>query len=147
MSYSRVKRVNNEIEELKNNPSEFWTFERSLINENLLHFVFKYSPDMGTIEYIRVDIKMTEKYPFHEPHITFIDKFNHPCMDPESGVFNLYFSGADWSPALTLTHTAMGLYSVIYQQDPSIATTVERTNKFKAELLSKTFIPIDSPEF
>lgn len=143
MSYSRVKRINNEIEELNNTPSEFWTFEQDEADFNILHFVFKYSPERDTIQHIRVDINLTDKYPFYEPRINFIDKFNHPCMDQESGLFDLYFAGADWSPALSLVKTVMGLYSVIYLHDPNIAETVERTSKFKTELLMRTFVPID----
>ena len=143
MSYSRVRRINNEIEELKNTPSEYWTFTRSETNPNILHFIFKYSPERDEILRIRVDINMTEMYPFHEPRITFIDKFIHPCLDQDSGLFNLYFDGIDWSPALSLLKTVMGLYSVIYLHDPNIAETVERTNKFKNELLMKTFVPTE----
>lgn len=147
MSYSRVKRINNEIEELNNTPSEFWTFERDEADLNILHFVFKYSPERGEIQHIRVDINLTDRYPFYEPRITFIDKFEHPCLNQVTGLFNLYYNGVDWSPALSLVKTVMGLYSVIYLHDPALAEAAERTNKFKAELLTKTFIPIYNPDF
>jgi ubiquitin-protein ligase len=105
------------------------------------HVVFKYSPEKDVIQHLNVDIIMTEKYPFYHPKIVFLDKINHPCLDPLTGVFNLYSNGSDWSPALTLVTTVISLYSVIYGSDPNFAEAYERTSKFKAELISRTGFP------
>lgn len=147
MSYNRVKRINREVEELKGAPAYYWTIDPSNSDANMMYIVFKYSPERDELQNLRVSIEMTPTYPFHPPRITFIDKIIHPCLDQDSGLFDLYSNGSDWSPALTLVSTVITLHSVIYMFDPYCAEVVERTNKFKAELLSKTILNLADPDF
>jgi ubiquitin-protein ligase len=147
MSYNRVRRINREVEELKAAAAHYWTIERSSTDANIIYVVFKYSPERDELMDLRVVIEMTATYPFHPPRITFIDKIIHPCLDQDSGLFDLYSNGSDWSPALTLVTTVITLHSVIYLFDPYCAMVVERTNKFKDELLRKALIPLGDPDF
>lgn len=138
MSYNRERRINREVEELKANPPYYWSIERSRTNTNIIDIVFKYSPERDELQNVRVVIELTATYPFTPPRITFIDKIIHPCLDQDSGLFDLYSNGSDWSPALTLVSTVITLHSVIYMFDPCCAEVVERTNKFKTELFRRT---------
>ena len=143
MSNSRERRINREVEECKANTAYYWTIERSQTNTNIIDIVFKYSPERDELQKLRVVIELTATYPFDPPRITFIDKIIHPCLDQDSGLFDLYSNGSDWSPALTLVSTVITLHSVIYMCDPCCAEVVERTNKFKAELFRKTSVDPD----
>jgi len=143
MSYNRVRRINREVEELKATHSLYWSIEPSNSDANIINIVFKYSPERDELQNLHVVIEMTPTYPFYPPRITFIDKIIHPCLDQDSGLFDLYSNGSDWSPALTLVSTVITLHSVIYMFDPYCAEVVERTNKFKNELLHRTSVDPD----
>lgn len=117
---STVKRINRELEEIKNFPPD--NCSAGLINDNN---IFEWratilgphgSPYEGGI--FQLKIVLQEDYPFTSPKVTFDTKIYH-CNISNNGSICLDILKDNWSPALTISKVLLSICSLIDDANPN----------------------------
>ena len=135
--------IRKHIIETKREACPYWTVEPSLVDSTLIHVVLQRAPTRDFVKPIRINIQLSDNYPLIAPIITVMDKVDHPCINQDSGKFDLYGHPDDWSPALSLQKTLLYICSELYMYDPVIATAAQKTQRFKMELLERTALSVE----
>jgi len=116
---STVKRINRELEEIKNFPPD--NCSAGLINDNN---IFEWratilgphgSPYEGGI--FQLKIVLQQDYPFTSPKVTFDTKIYH-CNISNNGSICLDILKDNWSPALTISKVLLSICSLMNEPNP-----------------------------
>jgi len=116
---STVKRINRELEEIKNFPPD--NCSAGLINDNN---IFEWratilgphgSPYEGGI--FQLKIVLQQDYPFTSPKVTFDTKIYH-CNISNNGSICLDILKEMWSPALTISKVLLSICSLLTDPNP-----------------------------
>jgi len=135
--------IRKHIIETRKEASPYWTIESSIYDSSLIHVVLQYAPTRDYVKPIRINIQLSDNYPLIAPSIIVLDKVDHPCINQESGKFDLYSHPDDWSPAMSLQKTLLYICSELYIYDPILAAAAQKTQRFKMELLERTMYPVE----
>ncbi|KAI0783474.1 ubiquitin-conjugating enzyme/RWD-like protein [Abortiporus biennis] len=119
MSDARLRRVNKEIADCKNDKASSVTID--LIDNSPFHLKGSFTGPEGTpyegghFE----DIVIPESYPFQPVKMKFITKVYHPNVSSASGAICLDILKDAWSPVLTLKSTLISLQSLLCSPEPN----------------------------
>ena len=130
--------IKKHLTETKKEASPYWTIEPSAQDPHFIHVILKHAPSRDEIKSIRIDIQLSNNYPLTAPTITVLDRITHPCINQDTGKFDLYSHIDDWSPVMSLQKTLLYICSELYTCDPLVAAVVQRTHCYKMELLQRT---------
>jgi len=116
---ARLRRVNKEISDCKNDKSSNITIE--LVDNSPFHLIGAFdgpedTPYQGG--HFQVDIVIPESYPFQPVKMKFITKVYHPNVSSASGAICLDILKDAWSPVLTLKSTLISLQSLLCSPEP-----------------------------
>ncbi|KAI0036329.1 ubiquitin-conjugating enzyme/RWD-like protein [Vararia minispora EC-137] len=120
MSDARLRRVNKEIADCKNDKSSKIVIE--LIDNSPYHLRGSFTGPEGTPYeggHYEVDIVIPESYPFQPVKMKFITKVYHPNVSSASGAICLDILKDAWSPVLTLKSTLISLQSLLCSPEPN----------------------------
>ncbi|CAO1635351.1 unnamed protein product [Parajaminaea phylloscopi] len=120
MSDPRLRRVNKEVQDVKNDKAS--KVEVTLVDESPFHLVGTFPGPEGS-PYERgifdVDIEIPDGYPFQPLKMKFITKVYHPNVSSASGAICLDILKDNWSPVLTLKSTLLSLRSLLCSPEPN----------------------------
>lgn len=93
----------------------------------------------------KLEITLSEKYPFTPPIARFLTPIDLPCIRPD-GTIDIDILGDNWSPAMTIGVVAMSICSIINTcpYDYVKNLQIERTQNFKEELIATVLAPTSS---
>lgn len=97
-----------------------------------------YKPNLDN-EFIELNVRFPENFPFVPPIFELISEFSHPCID-RKGKINI-INGMNWSPALTTGACLLIITSNLFpdwEEDISGARQRWRADQIKMELMVKT---------
>ncbi|KAK1215366.1 Ubiquitin-conjugating enzyme E2 1 [Marasmius sp. AFHP31] len=117
---ARLRRVNKEISDCKNDKSSNITLE--LIDNSPFHLKGSFpGPEETPYEggKFEVDIVIPDAYPFQPVKMKFITKVYHPNVSSASGAICLDILKDAWSPVLTLKSTLISLQSLLCSPEPN----------------------------
>ena len=144
MSKVLFKRINNELNELKNNPIE--NCSAGPLDTDLTHWrATIFGPEdtpyhNGVFE---LDIKFTSEYPFKPPSVYFITPIFH-CNINANGAICLDILKTNWSPALSISKLLLSITSLLSEPNPNdpldhdIASLL-KTNKTNHDDLARKY--------
>ncbi|KZT12235.1 uncharacterized protein LAESUDRAFT_691462 [Laetiporus sulphureus 93-53] len=116
---ARLRRVNKEIADCKNDKSSNITIE--LVDNSPFHLIGSFDGPEGTAYeggHFQVDIVIPDSYPFQPVKMKFITKVYHPNVSSASGAICLDILKDAWSPVLTLKSTLISLQSLLCSPEP-----------------------------
>ncbi|KAH9043507.1 ubiquitin-conjugating enzyme/RWD-like protein [Lactarius deliciosus] len=120
MSDARLRRVNKEIADCKNDKSSNINIE--LIDNSPFHLLGSFDGPQDTPYdggHFEIDIVIPESYPFQPVKMKFITKVYHPNVSSASGAICLDILKDAWSPVLTLKSTLISLQSLLCSPEPN----------------------------
>ncbi|KAI0248334.1 ubiquitin-conjugating enzyme/RWD-like protein, partial [Lactifluus subvellereus] len=120
MSDARLRRVNKEIADCKNDKSSNINIE--LIDNSPFHLRGSFEGPQDTPYeggHFEVDIVIPDSYPFQPVKMKFITKVYHPNVSSASGAICLDILKDAWSPVLTLKSTLISLQSLLCSPEPN----------------------------
>ncbi|XP_073296678.1 ubiquitin-conjugating enzyme E2 27-like isoform X3 [Primulina huaijiensis] len=88
---------------------------------NLTHFLGTIPGPLGTPYEggtFKIDIVLTDGYPFEPPKMKFITKVWHPNISSQSGAICLDILKDQWSPALTLKTALLSIQALLSTPEP-----------------------------
>ncbi|KAF9258532.1 hypothetical protein L218DRAFT_974886 [Marasmius fiardii PR-910] len=112
---ARLKRMNREIQDCKNDKTTNITLE--LIDNSPFHLKGSFpGPEDTPYEggNFEVDIVIPETYPFQPFKIEFLTKVYHPNVSSINGAICLNILQDEWCPALTLKTTLLSIQSLLH---------------------------------
>lgn len=119
MSSFVVKRLAEEVKDLKNNPVENCSagpIDDNLLLWNATIFGPEKTPYHGGI--FKLEINFNDKYPFKPPTIIFKTPIYH-CNISKQGSICLDILKDQWSPALTISKVLLSICSLLAEPNPS----------------------------
>ncbi|EJD37495.1 hypothetical protein AURDEDRAFT_116792 [Auricularia subglabra TFB-10046 SS5] len=120
MTDARLRRVNKEIADCKNDKSSRISID--LVDDSPFHLIGAFDGPEGT-PYdggrFQVDIVVPPTYPFQPVKMKFITKVYHPNVSSASGAICLDILKDAWSPVLTLKSTLISLQSLLCSPEPN----------------------------
>jgi len=127
---STIKRLQNELLDLKNNPPA--NCSAGIVEDDIYHWQATIlgpegSPYEGGIFYLQ--IQFPTDYPFKPPKITFLTKIYH-CNINSSGNICLDILKDQWSPALTINKVLLSICSLMDDQNPDDPLMIDIANLF-----------------
>jgi len=131
MADARLRRVNKEIADCKNDKSSQIRIE--LIDESPFHLKGSFpGPEDTPYEggHFEVDIIIPPTYPFQPVKMKFITKVYHPNVSSASGAICLDILKDAWSPVLTLKSTLISLQSLLCSPEPNDPQDAEVAKHF-----------------
>ncbi|KAI0262424.1 ubiquitin-conjugating enzyme/RWD-like protein [Gloeopeniophorella convolvens] len=120
MSDARLRRVNKEIADCKNDKSS--NINIDLIDNSPFHLRGSFEGPQDTPYaggHFEVDIVIPDSYPFQPVKMKFITKVYHPNVSSASGAICLDILKDAWSPVLTLKSTLISLQSLLCSPEPN----------------------------
>ncbi|KAI0291810.1 ubiquitin-conjugating enzyme/RWD-like protein [Multifurca ochricompacta] len=120
MSDARLRRVNKEIADCKNDQSS--NINIDLIDNSPFHLRGSFDGPQDTPYdggHFEVDIVIPDSYPFQPVKMKFITKVYHPNVSSASGAICLDILKDAWSPVLTLKSTLISLQSLLCSPEPN----------------------------
>jgi len=120
MSDARLRRVNKEITDCKNDKTS--QIKVDLVDNSPFHLKGSFNGPEGTPYeggHFEVDIVIPESYPFQPVKMKFITKVYHPNISSASGAICLDILKDAWSPVLTLKSTLISLQSLLCSPEPN----------------------------
>ncbi|KAN0131505.1 Ubiquitin-conjugating enzyme/RWD-like protein [Lactarius tabidus] len=120
MSDARLRRVNKEIADCKNDTSS--NINIDLIDNSPFHLRGSFDGPQDTPYdggHFEVDIIIPDSYPFQPVKMKFITKVYHPNVSSASGAICLDILKDAWSPVLTLKSTLISLQSLLCSPEPN----------------------------
>ena len=136
MSKVLFKRINNELNELKNNPIE--NCSAGPLDTDLTHWrATIFGPEdtpyhNGVFE---LDIKFTSEYPFKSPNVYFITPIFH-CNINANGTICLDILKTNWSPALSISKLLLSITSLLSEPNPNDPLDHDIASLLKADKTS-----------
>ncbi|KAN0105594.1 Ubiquitin-conjugating enzyme/RWD-like protein [Russula decolorans] len=120
MSDARLRRVNKEIADCKNDKSSKINID--LIDNSPFHLRGSFDGPQDTPYqggHFEIDIVIPDSYPFQPVKMKFITKVYHPNVSSASGAICLDILKDAWSPVLTLKSTLISLQSLLCSPEPN----------------------------
>ncbi|CAI9113165.1 OLC1v1013716C2 [Oldenlandia corymbosa var. corymbosa] len=115
-----LSRVHKELREC-NKDVEVSGIHIALKSDSLTHLVGTIPGPLGTPYEggtFKIDIILTDGYPFEPPKMKFVTKVWHPNISSQSGAICLDILKDQWSPALTLKTALLSIQALLSAPEP-----------------------------
>lgn len=84
---------------------------------------------------IQVEIVFPDTYPLNPPTVRILTYINHPCVSANG---NIDLFGREWTPAYSIGSIMIMLMILFNDYDDTKGRQIDRTGKFREELIIKT---------
>ena len=119
MSSLLIKRLNQEITELQNNPvtnCSAGPTEKDITHWKATIFGPEGTPYHGGV--FTLDVKFPPEYPFKPPKMIFTTPIYHCNINRQGGICLDILKDASWSPALTISKVLLSICSLLADPNP-----------------------------
>lgn len=134
MASISTTRVNRELQNFNTDSNQ--EIQVEVVGDNIRHL-------QGTIKgpsdsqysggHFKLDIEITDQYPFQPPKVSFITKIWHPNMSSATGAICLDILKDQWAAALTLRTVMLSIQALLAAPEPDDPQDAVVANQFKSD--------------